>query len=254
MPISADGGSIDDGSIESFTVQVDRVVAPIRQQVLDQLREAIVTHRLRPGQRLIERELMRQTGVSRPTIREALRQLAAEGLVASIPNKGTVVASMSLIEVRELYELRVVLESMAVRQFHEHATDEERARLRAAFDALAESVRADPEQPVLPLKAAFYDALLSGARNSLLAEILGGLQNRVTALRARSLAQPGRPQEMVDEVRVIVDQLEAGKAEPAAAAAEHHIRRAAETLFAATDSESSDPRSNDPEKTDPEDR
>lgn len=245
MPISADGDrqprAVDGDQLvalppagapaEAFTVQVKRVVAPIRQQVLDQLREAIVTHRLRPGQRLIERELMEQAGVSRPTIREALRQLAAEGLVASIPNKGTVVASMSRDEVRELYDLRVVLENMAVRQFHEHATEEERARLRDAFRALEETVRTDPERPLLPLKEEFYEALLAGARNSLLGEILGGLQNRVRALRATSLAQPGRPREMVEEVRAVVDALEAGDADAAAAATEHHIRRAAETLF-----------------------
>jgi DNA-binding GntR family transcriptional regulator len=216
-----------------FSVQVQRVAAPIRQQVLDQLREAIVTHRLRPGQRLVERELIEQTGVSRPTIREALRQLAAEGLVLSIPNKGTVVASLSTEGVQELYEIRAALESMAVRQFHLKATEAERAALRRAFDELADTARRHPDQPLLPLKERFYDALFAGARNSLLAEIVGGLQTRVTAVRATSLSQAGRPLEVVEEVGAIVDCLEAGDVQGATAACEYHVMQAAKTFFSA---------------------
>src|SRR6201996_7033064 len=112
----------DNNGLGPLSVHVKRVVAPVREQVLDQLRDAIVRQRLAPGQRLIERELTEQTGVSRTTIREVLRELAAEGLVVSVPNKGTVVASVSLARAAELYEVRAVLESMAVRQFAAKAT------------------------------------------------------------------------------------------------------------------------------------
>lgn len=258
MPISVEGGDkheedgiTDDGltggvvgipaAEGGFTVRVERVAAPIRQQVLDQLREAIVTQQLKPGQRLVERELIEQIGVSRPTIREALRQLAAEGLVASIPNKGTVVASLSTQGARELYEIRAVLESMAVRQFHEHATAEERVALREAFEELAQQApEARPELPLLRLKERFYNVLFAGARNGLLAEIIGGLQTRVTALRATSLAQSGRPLEMVEEVRAIVERLEAGDPDGAAAACEYHVMQAAKTIFSAVGSAADD--------------
>src|SRR6478735_9922967 len=105
------------------SLRVGRVAAPLREQVLDVLRQAILDFRLKPGQRLIERELIEQTGVSRTTIREVLRQLAAEGLVTTIPQKGTVVASPSVERAAELYEVRAVLEGMAARQFAERATD-----------------------------------------------------------------------------------------------------------------------------------
>ena len=229
----ADLAALSDGADEGFSVQVQRVVAPVRQQVLDQLREAIVTHRLRPGQRLVERELIEQTGVSRPTIREALRQLAAEGLVISIPNKGTVVASLSTEGVQELYEIRATLESMAVRQFHQKATAEERIALREAFEVMDDAAHTEPHQPLLPLKERFYEVLFLGARNALLAEIVGGLQTRVTALRATSLAQPGRPLEVVEEVRAIVECLEAGDVDGAAVACEYHVMQAARTFFLA---------------------
>ena len=75
-------------------LRVERKPAPVRTQVLDKLRQAIVERRLAPGQRLIERELVELTGVSRTSVREALRELAAEGLVTVIPNSGTVVTSV----------------------------------------------------------------------------------------------------------------------------------------------------------------
>jgi DNA-binding GntR family transcriptional regulator len=122
--------------IDGLAVQVNRVAAPVREQVLDQLRQAIVEMRLKPEQRLVERELIEQTGVSRTTVREVLRQLAAEGLVTTIPHKGTVVASPSVERAAELYEVRAVLEGMAARQFAERATDVHLRALRRAFEGI----------------------------------------------------------------------------------------------------------------------
>lgn len=209
-----------------FSVHVKRVVAPVREQVLDQLRDAIVHQRLEPGQRLVERELTQQTGVSRTTIREVLRELAAEGLVMTIPNKGTVVTSVSLARAAELYEVRAVLESMAVRQFAAKATDADRAALRRALDGIEAKV-GGPSHEALAAKKDFYDALFAGARNQTIAEIVEGLQTRVSFLRATSMAQPGRPAETVEEVRAIVDALDAGDAERAAELSAYHVRQAA---------------------------
>jgi DNA-binding GntR family transcriptional regulator len=217
-----------------LSVQVKRVAAPVREQVLDQLREAIVQQRLRPGQRLVERELIEQTGVSRTTIREVLRQLSSEGLVTTIPNKGTVVAMLSTERASELYEVRAVLESMAVQQFAQRADASDHAALRAAFAGIEAAVGMPQEgRALLAAKRRFYDALFAGARNTTIAEIVEGLQARVNVLRATSLAQPGRPAQTVEEVRAIVDALEAGDADAAAAACAHHVRQAARTVLSA---------------------
>jgi GntR family transcriptional regulator, trigonelline degradation regulator len=220
----------DNNGLGPLSVQVKRVVAPVREQVLDQLRDAIVHQRLEPGQRLIERELTEQTGVSRTTIREVLRELAAEGLVMTIPNKGTVVASVPLARAAELYEVRAVLESMAVRQFAENATPQDRAALRRALEGIEAKV-AGPSSEALAAKKDFYDALFAGARNQTIAEIVESLQSRVSFLRATSMAQPGRAVETVEEVRAIVDALEAGDVERAAEASAFHVRQAARTAL-----------------------
>jgi len=220
----------DNNGLGPLSVHVKRVAAPVREQVLEQLRDAIVHQRLEPGQRLVERELTEQTGVSRTTIREVLRELAAEGLVMTIPNKGTVVASVTLARAAELYEVRAVLESMAVRQFAANATDEDRAALRRALEGIEAKVEG-PSSEALAAKKDFYDALFAGAGNQTIAEIVEGLQTRVSFLRATSMAQPGRPAETVEEVRAIVDALDDGDAERAAEASAFHVRQAARTVL-----------------------
>ncbi|MCO1577327.1 GntR family transcriptional regulator [Crossiella sp. SN42] len=223
-------------SVGAFSMRVNRVAAPVREQVLDQLRQAIVEMRLEPGKRLVERELIEQTGVSRTTIREVLRQLSAEGLVETIPHRGTVVASVSRERAVELYEVRAALEGMAARAFAERASEQQVAELRRAFEEI-ESCFAAGElgAPMLAAKARFYDTLLAGSGNETIREIVEGLQARVTVLRTMSLGQPGRAVHSVAEIREIVEAAEARDAERAATACAHHVRQAAHAVLAGMD-------------------
>lgn len=227
-----------ESGLGGLSVRVERVAAPVREQVLDQLRQAIVEMRLKPAQRLVERELIEQTGVSRTTIREVLRQLAAEGLVTTIPHKGTVVAAPTLERATELYEVRAVLEGLAARQFAERAADVHVEALRRAFERIERCVTGGGDaHALLDAKRHFYAALFEGAGNGTIQSIVEGLQARVTVLRAASLAQPGRAQRTVDEVRAIVEALAARDGEAAAAACVHHVQQAARTVLEAMASE-----------------
>jgi DNA-binding GntR family transcriptional regulator len=221
--------------VDGLSVQVNRVAAPVREQVFDQLRRAIVEMRLKPEQRLVERELIEQTGVSRTTIREVLRQLAAEGLVTTIPHKGTVVASPPVERAAELYEVRAVLEGMAARQFAERATDAHMRALRRAFEGIEKRAKSGRpnSQGMLEAKKHFYDALFEGAANGTIQDLVERLQARVTVLRATSMSQPGRAKQTVEEVREIVAALERRDADAAAAACVRHVEAAARTVFAA---------------------
>src|SRR6202163_681837 len=91
-------------------------VPTVRSMVTQRLREAIMSGTLKPGQRLVERELCEMTGVSRPSIREALRLLEADGLVYTVPHRGPVVSTISLDEAEQLYAARAVLEGFAGRE------------------------------------------------------------------------------------------------------------------------------------------
>ena len=214
---------------EGLSLRVGRVAAPLREQVLDVLRRAIVEQRLPPGHRLIERELVEQTGVSRTTVREALRELAAAGLVTTIPQRGAVVAVPSPEEAADLYEVRAALEALAARRFVEHASAEDVAELRAALAELAHVTRERADiRELLQAKDRFYDVLMRGCGNGAVHEILDGLKARVGLLRTSSLSQPGRARRSVAEIRAIVEAVEAGDAEAAARACAVHVQQAAE--------------------------
>ncbi|WLE00221.1 GntR family transcriptional regulator [Agrobacterium leguminum] len=96
-------------------IRVERPTKTLRELALDKVRDAIVNGYFRPGDRLVERDLCAQLGVSRTIVREVLRHLESEGLVANLPNKGPMVAMLDLDEAKQIYEIRGALEGMAAR-------------------------------------------------------------------------------------------------------------------------------------------
>jgi GntR family transcriptional regulator, trigonelline degradation regulator len=212
------------------SLRVERAPAPIRSRVLDNLRQAILDRKLAPGQRLIERELVELTGVSRTSIREALRELAAEGLVTTIPNKGTIVAQVSVEEARQLYRVRAALEALAGRLFVENATDAQRRQLTTSFRAVERAASKD-SSIWLAAKDKFYDVLFEGGGNEALRSISNQLHARINLLRSLSLTRPGRAAEAVAELADIVAAVAANDAEAAAKACGRHVDNAGEAAF-----------------------
>ncbi|QJY48083.1 GntR family transcriptional regulator [Pseudonocardia broussonetiae] len=212
--------------------QVGRVAAPLREQVVDLVRDAILGFRLQPGQRLVERELVEQLGVSRATVREVLRQLAAEGLVTVVPQRGAIVTALSPDDAADLYEMRAPLEALAVQRFVQRAAPEHVADLRAAVTEIERTAEAADPQAQLRAKDRFYEVLFRGSGSEPLQQTVAGLQARVRLLRATSLSEPGRPREAAAELRAVVDAVEAGDAARAAAACVQHIQNAARTALA----------------------
>ena len=183
---------------------VGRVAAPLREQVISALRDAILDFRLKPGQRLVERELIEQLGVSRTTVREALRELTSEGLVTVVPQRGAVVSAPSLDEAEDLYEVRAALESLLVERFVERATDEQLAALDAAVDHFEASTNGtDDVRDILDSKDEFYRVLAAGAASQVLQQLIEGLQARVRILRATSISRDGRAAEAAAELRLV---------------------------------------------------
>lgn len=178
--------------MDKTAFSVARVAAPLRQQVLDELRRAIIEGELSPGARLIERDLCARLGVSRTVIREVLRQLESEGLVGMIPNRGPVVRALSLDEARELYAIRAVLEGLAARIFVTQASGEQTQRLLATV-AEVEAAYADGDaRKVIAAKQRFYAVLFEAARGEVLAAMTASLHARIARWRALGLTHPER--------------------------------------------------------------
>ncbi len=211
---------------------VDRVAAPLREQVIAALRTAILDFQLRPGQRLVERELIEQLGVSRTTIREALRELTSEGLVTVVPQRGAIVAAPSLAEAEDLYEIRAVLESLLVERFVERATDEQIERMVQSVEEFARITEGTNDIRVtLDAKDGFYEALIEGAASPVLTNIIESLQARVRLLRATSMGEPGRSTEVTAELRLVADAAKRRQAVEASMACAQHVRNAAKTAL-----------------------
>lgn len=220
---------------------VVRTAAPLRAQAADVLRHAILSLDFSPGQRLVERELIERLGVSRTTVREALRELESEGLVEVIPQRGAVVATVNESDAADLYEARTVIEALMVRRFVERATDADIKNLRAAIEdyaAIAQET-ADVRQ-MLVCKDRFYEVLRSGAKSPVLSQMVSGLQGRIRVLRSQSLSQPGRPAQSAAELRSLGSAIEERDAKKAYKLCVAHVRTAAQTELAALEASAAD--------------
>jgi len=199
---------------------------PIRDQIASILRAAIVNLDFLPGQLLVERELCELTGASRPSVREALRQLEAEGLVESRNGRGTMVRVLGVEEVAHLYEVRAELEGLAAELFTRRADDTTLARLETAVDELAVATDAGASAGILDAQRAFYAALFEGAGNPLLDQMAQGLQVRLAQLRALTLTVPGRAEESLKEFQEMGSAIAKRDADAARRTTAAHVRRA----------------------------
>jgi DNA-binding GntR family transcriptional regulator len=202
-------------------------VPTVRAIVAQKLREAIMSGTFKPGQRLVERELCEMTGVSRPSIREALRLLEADGMVNTVPHRGPVVSTISLEEARQLYDARAVLEGFAGR---ECARLRDPAVVRRMGDALtrlkAAFTKADMIS-VLEAKTDFYAALIGGCQNAFIERMLKPLHDRITLLRITSMSQPKRVNKSLREVTAIWRAIQSGDEDLAERCCVDHVKAAA---------------------------
>lgn len=207
---------------------VRREAAPLRSQVVDLLRRAIVGAEFAPGERLTERTLCERFAVSRTVVREALRQLESEGLVTTVPQRGPVVTVLTAADAAALYEVRAVLEALAGKAFAERATAAQRTALRRALGAVEGLLDGDgPLADVLAAKDRFYDALLDGAHNEVARATLRGVHARTSLLRGLTLRAEGRPAQTRRELRAITEAAVGGDGAAAWRACEEHVRSAA---------------------------
>ncbi len=213
-------------------MRITAQAAPVRQQVEQALRDAITAGTLAPGRRLIERELCEQLGVSRPSVREAMRRLETEGLVQAQPNRGPVVARLSRQDAADVYGMRAILEASAARAFVDHASEPEMATLTTAATSLDAAYRTQDVDAVLQAKGVFYAALFTGAGNRLLPRVLDTITVRVTALRRLSLGTPQRMARSAAEIRRLVRAIKQRDAEAAHAACLVHVQQAEKAALA----------------------
>ncbi|GAF46885.1 GntR family transcriptional regulator [Rhodococcus wratislaviensis] len=213
------------------TYRVARSAAPVREQAVIQLRN-LVAGRFQPGERVIEATVCELLGTSRTTVREALRQLETEGLIEIVPGKGPTVARVDESDIRDLYEIREVLESFAIMLFTERATADEKVRLASAFGDLEKASASGEATRVLEAKQVFYDVLFEGAHNNSISVLSQSIYYRVARVRLASLSAE-RIRAGIEELRIVHQFMAAGSGQEAQDAYAVHMQNAREAAVEA---------------------
>lgn len=159
----------------------------MNEQVYLSLRNDILSGRYHDGQQLLQADLAEEYHVSRIPVREALMQLSSEGLVEIIPYKGAVVASFSLDELHEIFEIRYSLESLILRYVVQHITEEAAGRVH---DLLLASTRTPPEERSRKTNWEFHRALYEIANKPRLLDLIESQYNKIDRYVQMDITKP----------------------------------------------------------------
>lgn len=143
------------------------------------LREAIISGFFPPGTRLVEQEIAEQLGISRIPIREAIQQLADEGLVAKEPRRGAYVQSYSEEDLEEVYSLRIVLERFVIERVMLNWSTTAKAQLQVIVDDMRAAAQAGDKRQVSYLDTKFHETLWHLASHKMLLDLVSELRVRI---------------------------------------------------------------------------
>jgi len=195
-----------------------------RQHAFQQLRGAIVGGDMAPGQRLVEEELAGLFGVTRASLRAALIDLTAAGLVERIPNRGARVRVITLDEAVAITECRMALEGLCAAKAADRAADEHRARLRELGGELARAVADGEPVKYSALNRDLHQLILDISGQTVAADLLARLNAQFVRHQFQLSLRPGRPQASLPEHLSIIEAIVAGRAADAEQAARDHLR------------------------------
>ena len=196
----------------------------LRERIVARLRQAIITGELAQKSRLIEPDLARQLNVSRTPLREAIRQLEAEGFVTTVPRFGSFVSEITPQDAEDLYAIRTVIEGLAARQAAENPDSAKREVLDSILADLAK--RTGDYRQYHEISGRFHDIIVELSGNRRLQGIYHSLAQHVSRMRTLSLAVRGRPEISLRGHRRIATAILRGRGAEAERAMRAHIEAA----------------------------
>jgi len=200
------------------------------RSVVEALRDAIVDGEFAPNQRLVEADLSERFEASRGSIRTALVELGAEGLVERVANRGARVRAVSLAEAIEITEVRMALEGLCAAKAATRLTEDDRDRLRGIGTAMQEAVRSGDLLGYSELNRELHALIRTLGGQSTAQAILERLRGQNVRHQFRLALHPGRAAVSLPQHLEIIEALCAGEAEAAEAAVRRHLHSVIETL------------------------
>jgi len=218
---------------EDFTLQPveDQRHPQIRDKVYERLRQAMLKGLLKPGDRLVERKLAEQLGVSRTPVREAIRMLELEGLVSHLPRLGSVVAQVTDTEVLEIYRIRAVLEGLAARMAAEKISEEQLQQLVNLLRSIETVAQTENQDQLETLHREFNDLIYRAAGSTRLYGMITTLVDHITRYARVGYCHPGRIAEATREHRQLVEAIKLRDGALAERVAREHIDNSRRAYF-----------------------
>ncbi|BBA95690.1 putative GntR family transcriptional regulator [Actinacidiphila reveromycinica] len=214
----------------AVTARTAAAAHPSGPQVADTIRAAITGGDFAPHQRLVEAELSERFGASRASVRNALAQLATEGLVERIQNRGARVRAVSLDEAVEITEVRMALEGLCAAKAAEHVTEDDRAALLDLGARMKAAVASGDVLGYSDLNRRLHGRVLEMSGQQTARAVLERLHGQNVRRQFRLAMQPGRPQTSLPQHLAVIDAVCAGDPPAAEAAMRAHLRSVIEAL------------------------
>jgi DNA-binding GntR family transcriptional regulator len=203
----------------------------LRQKVVASLRRAIELGTLKAGDRLVEKDLCDRLGVSRTSLREALRDLEANGVITKLSPRELVITVLSPSDAANLYGIRGAIETLVAEQFIAHSGEQDVRDLREALDQMRRTGAAG--SAALDARREFYRVWCKAARDPFALEYLTNLQLRLSVLSRDKSRNPDLVAQDVAEKEVIINLLERRDVDGVRQALRDHARHATEAAFPA---------------------
>lgn len=216
---------------ELTMIMADYQYMPLRDLVFHTLRRAIMQGNLKPGERLMEIKLANRMGVSRTPIREAIRMLELEGLVVMIPRKGAQVAKITEKDLKDVLEVRMGLEQLAVKFATQRITDQQVEELFLASRQFEAAVQADDLTDIAEADVRFHELVYQATGNKRLIQLLNNLREQMYRYRIEYLKEPSIRESLIKEHDILCEKLKARDVEGAGAIMEAHIERQEESIL-----------------------
>lgn len=197
----------------------------LRDRIFEKLQQTIFSGKFKSGERITEKEIAEKLRVSRTPVREALYRLASIGMIKIIPHRGFMIGRWSAKEIKDVMEIRVALEMLAVRLTIQRISPKEIDELKILLIEMEEAVKKEDITRASQLNTLFHDKIIIASKNKELSQAIEPLKNKIYHFRIISISSPNRLKESFEEHKKILDAIINKDIELAQGLISQHIKK-----------------------------
>lgn len=202
----------------------------LTSMIFEKLREDILNGDYNRGDKLVEAKIAEEIGVSRTPVREALKQLELDGLVDNIPNRGVVVTGISEQDIRDIYRIRMAIETISVEWCIERMDGDVLGELQEIFDLMEFFTAKGDVDRIFELNTRFHETIYKATESRYMEHVLKDFQLFIKSTRERSLRMAGRLETALEEHRQLLEAIKNRDIAAAKEAANAHVMHSMQSI------------------------